>query len=158
MSNNFKGFQGLDRISKDVEGFRRIPTPFTPYATNLFIVLFVLFSVLVPPPNLLCRKSINLIPLSSKNFKWFRDNAVLMAVGWLGPRHEPWGRAGYAKSMRGVLAPPLRARGLLATNIKRFWNHFRRFQRIPQDSKRFWRVPKDVKQFQRIPRDWKESQ
>ena len=76
-----KDSKGLERISKDFKGFQRVPTPFTPYAAHLFIFLSVLFSVLVPPPNLLCRKSINFLLLSSKSFKCFRDYAVLSAAG-----------------------------------------------------------------------------
>ena len=46
-----KDSKGLERISKDLKGLQRIPTPFTPYAANLFIFLSVLFSVLVPLPQ-----------------------------------------------------------------------------------------------------------
>ena len=63
MQNNIKTNGNQRKSMEIVENDEKpvcslCPAPFIPYAANLFVFLSVLFSVLVPHPNLLCNRSL----------------------------------------------------------------------------------------------------
>ena len=133
--------------------------PSPPYTANLFIFLSVLFSVLVPPSNLLCKKSINFVLLSSSSA--LRPSPP-MANGPVGMRRVC---EKYAQSQEKRARRPCTNFASERPAGKDSETTFKRFQRVPQDSKGLRRgskgcqtISKDSKGLERISKNFKGSQ